>query len=273
MSSTLLSPPTANATRVTDPSKPITATQWVLILGATSGIATAVAHRLSRDGYNMVLAGRNVEELNRMASDLELRHGIQAKVIAFSALDFNSHASFFEDCINRTSGRLGGVMLCYGDMQPQSLTQNDFTSARQMIDVNFTSAVSILSLAANYLEERRSGFIGIISSVAGDRGRQSNYTYGATKAALSAFAQGLRNRLSKAGVHVLTIKPGFVATRMTAGLLNPNSPLVASPECVANDIARAIARRKPVVYTPWFWRYIMTLICLIPERIFQRMKL
>lgn len=273
MSSTLVSPSNTAPANSADRPKPSTSTQWMLVLGATSGIATAVAHRFSRDGYNMILAGRNLEELNRMAGDLELRYGIHAKAMSFSASDFNSHADFFERCISTTSGRLAGVMLCHGDMQPQQLTQTDFASAHQMIDVNFTSAVSILSLCANYLEERRQGFIGIISSVAGDRGRQSNYTYGATKAALSAYAQGLRNRLSKAGVHVLTIKPGFVATRMTAGILDPNSPLVASPETVANDIARAIARRTPVVYTPWFWRYIMTLICLIPERIFQRMKL
>ena len=158
-------------------------------------------------------------------------------------------------------------------MQTQDLTETDFTAARHMIDVNFTSTVSILSLAANYLEERKTGFIGIISSVAGDRGRQSNYTYGATKAALSAYAQGLRNRLCKSGVHVLTIKPGFVATRMTTGLLDPNSPMVAKPETIANDIVKALTRRRPVVYTPWFWRYIMLLICAIPERIFQRMKL
>lgn len=257
---------------VLEPATPVT-TEWVLILGATSGIARALAHRLSRDGQSVILAGRNLGELQRLAADLELRYHVQAEAMAFSALDFANHASFFESCVNLTNGRLRGVLLCYGDMQPQSLTETDFDAARQMIDVNFTSAVSILSLAASYLEERRKGFIGIISSVAGDRGRQSNYTYGASKAALSAFAQGLRNRLSKAGVHVLTIKPGFVATRMTAGILDPNSPLVASPERVANDIARALKRRCPVVYTPWYWRYIMTLICTIPERIFQRMKL
>jgi decaprenylphospho-beta-D-erythro-pentofuranosid-2-ulose 2-reductase len=238
-----------------------TTKEWVLVLGATSGIARAVAHRLGRDGHSLLLAGRNLEELQRLASDLQLRYHVRAEAILFSALDFSHHGTFFESVIGQTAGRLGGVMLCYGDMQPQAATETDFVAARQMIDVNFTSAVSILSLAANYLEERRSGFIGII------------YTYGATKAALSAFAQGLRNRLSRAGVHVLTIKPGFVATRMTAGLLDPNSPMVASPERVANDIVRALAKRRPIVYTPWYWRYIMALICTIPERIFQRMKL
>ena len=246
---------------------------WVLILGATSGIARALAYRLSQDGHSLILAGRNQDELTRMASDLRLRHNVNAEVAEFSALDYASHPEFFENCIRQTSGRLQGVLLCYGDMLPQAATEKSFDDARRVIDVNFTSAVSILSQAATYLEERKSGFIGVISSVAGDRGRQSNYTYGAAKAGLSAFTQGLRNRLYKSGVHVLTIKPGFVATRMTAGLLNPKSPLVASPEKVANDIVRAIKRRRTVLYTPWFWRPIMTLICSIPESIFRKMKL
>lgn len=246
---------------------------WVLILGATSGIAQALAHRLAHEGRSLLLAGRSGDELQRMATDLKLRYHVQADVVRFSALDYQSHSTFFENCIVLTSGRLDGVVLCYGDMLPQAATETSFENARHVIDVNFTSAVSILSLAANYLEERRTGFIGIISSVAGDRGRQSNYTYGAAKAGLTAFAQGLRNRLHKSGVHVLTIKPGFVATRMTAGLLNPKSPLVASPDRVARDIVVALARRRSVVYTPWFWGPIMTLICAIPERIFQRLKL
>lgn len=249
------------------------APEWVLILGATSGIARALAQRLCQDHCSVLLAGRDQDELLRMTADLRLRHSVRAEAIPFSALDYASHASFFEECINRTAGRLRGVLLCFGEMRPQELTQTSFDDARQVLEVNLTSAVSILSLAASFLEERKSGFIGVISSVAGDRGRQSNYTYGAAKAGLSAFTQGLRNRLFKSGVHVLTIKPGFVATRMTAGLLNPKSPLVATPEKVAVDIVRALKRRRPVVYTPWFWRYIMLLICAIPERVFQRMRL
>ena len=247
--------------------------EWILILGATSGIAHALIHQLAQKGHSLILAGRKAEELERSAADLRIRYNVQVTIASFSALDFSSHPAFFESVIQQTSGRLRGVVLCYGDMQPQDLSESDFAAERQMIDVNFTSAVSILSLAANYLEERRRGFLAIISSVAGDRGRQSNYTYGASKAALSVYTQGLRNRLFKSDVHVLTIKPGFVATRMTEGLLNPKSPLVASPDRVAKDIVKAIERRKPVLYTPWFWGGIMTIICAIPERIFQRLKL
>lgn len=253
--------------------KAAAAAEWVLILGATSGIARALAHRLARDGRSLLLAGRNRDEMARMSADLTLRYGIQADVIEFDALEYSSHATFFESCIVRTAGRLTGVFVCYGEMFPQLTAETSLECLRRTIDVNFTSAASILSLVASYLEERRSGFIGVITSVAGDRGRQSNYVYGAAKAGLAVLTQGLRNRLFKSGVHVLTIKPGFVATRMTAGLLNPNSPLVARPEQVANDIVRALNRRRPVVYTPWFWWYIMVIICAIPERIFQRMKL
>jgi short-subunit dehydrogenase len=126
---------------------------------------------------------------------------------------------------------------------------------------------------ANYLEERGRGYIAAVSSVAGDRGRQSNYTYGASKAGLSAYLQGLRNRLHPAGVHVLTVKPGFVDTPMTHGLVNPDSPLVASPEQVAADVDLAIRKRKDVIYTRWFWRAVMLVIGSIPERVFKRLKL
>src|SRR6516164_9862855 len=125
---------------------------------------------------------------------------------------------------------------------------------RQSLDVNFLSAAELLEIAAAYFEPRRSGFIAAISSVAGDRGRQSNYTYGAAKAGLTAYLQGLRNRLWRAGVHVLTVNPGFVDTPMTRGRINPNSLLVATPERVARDIDRALRRRRDVLYTPWFWR-------------------
>ena len=133
--------------------------------------------------------------------------------------------------------------------------------------------MALLAPLANYLESRRRGYLAAISSVAGDRGRQSNYTYGAAKAGLTAYLQGLRNRLYRSGVHVLTIKPGFVDTRMTQGRVNPNSPLVASAARVARDIDRAIRRRRNVIYTPWFWRPIMLAVRALPEFLFKRLKL
>jgi short-subunit dehydrogenase len=156
-------------------------------------------------------------------------------------------------------------------MVDQSVAQTNFAEARRMIDTNYTSAVSILNLVANYFEQRREGFVCALSSVAGDRGRQSNYIYGSTKAALDAYLEGLRVRLAKARVPVLTVKPGFVDTRMTWGL--KGMFLVASPKRVAHDVCRAIRKRKNVIYTPWFWGGIMLIIRNIPRFLFKRMKM
>jgi short-subunit dehydrogenase len=243
----------------------------VLILGATSAIARAVAAQFAREKCNVLLAGRNVTELQKTARDLEIRFAVQAAVVPFDAVDFASHPSFFATCLEQAGGELGGVVLCHGYMADQQLAQKDFAEAQRMIDTNYTSAVSILNLCANHFEEKRQGFVCAISSVAGDRGRQSNYLYGSTKAALDAYLEGMRVRLAKAGVPVLTVKPGFVDTRMTWGL--KGMFLVASPERVARDIHRAIRRKKNVIYTPWFWAGIMAIIRNIPRFIFKKMKM
>jgi decaprenylphospho-beta-D-erythro-pentofuranosid-2-ulose 2-reductase len=243
----------------------------VLILGATSAIARAVAAQFAAEKCNLLLAGRNATELQKTARDLEIRFQVQAAVVPFDALDFTSHPAFFATCLEQASGELTGVVLCHGYMADQQLAQKDFAEAQRMIDTNYTSAVSILNLCANHFEEKRKGFVCAISSVAGDRGRQSNYLYGSTKAALDAYLEGMRVRLAKAGVPVLTVKPGFVDTRMTWGL--KGMFLVASPEHVARDIHRAIRRKKNVIYTPWFWAGIMAIIRNIPRFIFKKMKM
>jgi decaprenylphospho-beta-D-erythro-pentofuranosid-2-ulose 2-reductase len=245
----------------------------VLILGATSGIARAVASELAARGARLVLAGRNVDELERIAADVSVRHGMPAVVEAFEALDYAAHAGLVERADAAFPGGLDGVVLAYGYMTEQAKTQTDFEAARRTIDVNFTSAVSVLEPLAARLEARRRGWLAVISSVAGDRGRQSNYTYGAAKAGLSAYVQGLRNRLHPAGVHVLTIKPGFVDTAMTQGVVNPGSPLLVQPDRVAREIVDGIERRADVLYTPWFWRGIMKTITAIPESVFKRLRL
>jgi short-subunit dehydrogenase len=242
----------------------------VLIIGATSDIARAVAHRLAKEGSRLVLAGRSVQEVERLAADLKVRYGGQHVSLPFEATDVASHAAFFAEAVRQLDG-LDGVILCYGYMADQKKAEADFGIAREMIDVNFSSCVSILHLAADYLETKRQGFICAISSVAGDRGRQSNYIYGAAKGALSLFLQGLRNRLARAEVAVITVKPGFVDTKMTYG--KEGMFLVAKPDKVAGDIVKAIRKRKHVVYTPFFWRWIMLVIRLIPENIFKRLSL
>ena len=245
----------------------------VIILGATSGIAKALCRELASIGTPLLLCGRNLGALTLLADDLRVRHGKATPVETFDAHDAKDHPEFVERALAKCEGKLGGVILCYGDLTPQTESQNSADSARRTIDVNFTSAVTLLHAFAEILEKQNGGYIAAISSVAGDRGRQSNYTYGAAKAGLTAFLAGLRNRLFPHGVHVLTIKPGFVDTPMTHGMLNPKSPLVASPERVAKDIVRAIRKRKNTLYTAWFWRYIMFIIRSIPEPIFKRLKL
>lgn len=202
-----------------------------------------------------------------------MRYHADVWVELFEALDFATHAAFFERCLARFDGELDGFVLCHGYMTNQETTEQDWDEAQRTIDVNFTSTVSLLMLAANYFELRKKGYIVALSSVAGDRGRMSNYTYGAAKAGLSAYLQGLRNRLHRAGVQVLTVKPGLVDTPMTAGLLDPQSPLVATPEKIARDINQAIHKRKDTLYSPWFWRFIMGLIRVLPERVSKRLKL
>jgi len=243
----------------------------ILILGASSGIGRAVAAQFAMRRRNLVLAGRDREDLDRIAADLRVRYGIEARVEIFDATDFASHAAFFQHCQADSDGTLGGVVMCHGFMAPQSQGQKEFPIARQTVEANYLSAISILELAAADFEQKRTGFICAVSSVAGDRGRQSNYIYGSAKAALTTYMQGLRNRLTPAGVPVLTVKPGFVDTAMTWGL--PGLFLVASPEKVASDIVKAIEKHKAEIYTPWFWWAIMLVIKSVPERIFRKMKL
>lgn len=243
----------------------------VVILGATSAIARAVAHEFARDGYRIVLAARDLEHLTTLAQDIQVRFNVETTALRFDAADFGSHEAVFTQMCDAAHDRLAGVIVCFGYMEPQSRAQVDAAIARHMMDVNLTAAVSMLERFAGYMEQRRTGFIAALSSVAGDRGRQSNYIYGAAKAGLSVYLQGLRNRLHKAGVPVTTIKPGFIDTKMTFGL--PGLFLVASPEQAAHGIVAAIRKRKNIAYVPFFWRYIMAIIRAIPEWQFKKMKL
>jgi len=247
--------------------------QTVLVLGASSGIARALCRDLARRGRPLILTGRNAEELERIAADLRVRFEVPVAVEVFDAIEFSEHPELFARCVGHAGGRLETVILCHGWMTEQRRTEESFEDARRTMDVNLTSAVSLLHLAAEHMTEHGEGVIAAISSVAGDRGRQTNYTYGASKAGLQAYLSGLRNRLYHHGVHVLDIRPGLVATAMTDGLVNPKSPLVATPETVASDILRAIEKRKNVLYTPWFWRMIMAVIRCLPEPVFKRLKL
>jgi short-subunit dehydrogenase len=243
-----------------------------VIIGATSEIARAVALELARSGGNFVLAARDADELAVVAEDLRLRTSATITTLPLDVTNYEAHAPFLQACV-AALGSIEGVVLGQGCMADQASAEADWSLARQMIDVNFTSAISLTNLFAQYLAAQGHGFICGISSVAGERGRQSNFIYGSTKSALSTYLAGLRNRLFRKGVQVIIVKPGFVDTTMTWGLVNPRSPLMASPDRVARDIGWAIQRRKDTVYTPWFWSFIMLVIRLIPEPIFKRLSL
>ncbi|MEX2242685.1 MAG: SDR family oxidoreductase [Fimbriimonadaceae bacterium] len=241
----------------------------VLVLGATSGIARAVATELAKDGRPLYLAGRDLPELWRVASDLKIRYGVDVNVGVFDAEDTKSHEAFLQNVVNRT-GSLGGAVLAVGYLGDQAECEADPQLAQAVIARNYAGVASILLYLAKHFEETRTGFLVGISSVAGDRGRYSNYVYGSAKAGLTALLQGLRSRLQKVGVTVLTVKPGFVDTAMTYG--KEGMFKVATPEQVAKRIVKAVRRRKDVIYVPKFWRWIMFVVRSIPEKHFKKMK-
>ena len=241
----------------------------VLILGATSAIARATAAAFAAKGNDLYLAARDKDELERTAADLQIRYGVKVNYGLFDAEAIETHEPFFQAVVQEMHG-ISGVVLAFGFLGDQ-LAARDFKIGANVIANNFTGAASFLSICANYFEPLQFGFIIGITSVAGDRGRQSNYVYGAAKGALSLFLQGLRNRLFSSGVRVITVKPGFVDTAMTFGM--PGLFLVASPEYVGNRIVGALNKSSDIIYLPWFWRYIMLIIKHIPEFIFKRMKL
>lgn len=242
----------------------------LLIIGATSAIAQETAKLFAQKQDALFLVGRDADKLDAIAADLKVRGAHQ---VAYGCLDLNDvdqHEPMLDEAYTSLDG-LDTVLIAYGTLDDQKACEQDAAKAVQALRTNFLSVVSLLTPIANRLEKQRYGCIAVISSVAGDRGRQSNYVYGAAKGALSLFLQGLRNRLQSANVCVLTIKPGFVDTPMTASF--KKGALWASPATVARGIFRAIKRRKSVVYLPWFWWLIMLVIRLIPEGIFKRLKL
>jgi short-subunit dehydrogenase len=243
----------------------------VLIAGATSTIAKALAAEFATHGFDLIVTGRDAEDVRALAADLSLRHGVQAQAVVFDVLDEQARDKSLADCLKTSGESLAGAVTCLGYLGDQATAQADSREARCILDTNFTACVATTDLLAAYFEEKKRGFICGISSVAGDRGRQSNYYYGAAKGGFSLYLQGLRNRLFRSGVSVTTVKPGFVDTQMTFG--RPGMLLVASPEKVAAAIYKAATQGKDVVYVPAFWHWIMLLVRLVPERVFKRMRL
>lgn len=240
----------------------------VLLLGATSDIGQALAEKFAAEGHSLCLAGRNINHLNDIATDIKIRHRVEALTFPFEANEFQAHSQFMNSL-----PLIPEITICiFGYLGDQQLAEKDWQESHKIINTNYTAAVSILNLVANTYEKSGNGTIVGISSVAGDRGRQSNYIYGSAKAGFNAYLSGLRNRLYKAGVHVMTVKPGFVDTKMTEHLDLPPL-LTAQPQQVAQAIVKGIKKKKDTIYVLWMWSIIMMIIRSIPEFIFKRLKL
>lgn len=247
------------------------AKRGVAIIGATSAIALEFARAFPADRTKFFLSARNSEKLDAVAADLATRGAQIAGTLAADLGDRGSHERLVASA-HAALGAIDIILIAHGTLPNQGLCEQDSDAAFAALEVNLLSIVAIAGRFANLLETAaRPATIAVIGSVAGDRGRQSNYIYGTAKGGLAVFLQGLRNRLAKKGIHVLTVKPGFVDTPMTAHLAK--GPLFASAQSVGRQIHRAVMRRADVVYVPGFWRIIMLVIRIIPERIFKRLRL
>jgi decaprenylphospho-beta-D-erythro-pentofuranosid-2-ulose 2-reductase len=242
----------------------------VLVLGATSSIAIATMRRLAVRNPHFMLVARNPDRLTAIAQDLMTRGALAAETWVMDLDNTSAHKEMLATAAERL-GRIDLALIAHGVLGDQRAAEADFEIAAAILHTNFTSTVSLLTWLGNYFQAQRGGALAVISSVAGDRGHQSNYVYGASKGALNIFLEGLRNRIDRDGVHVLTIKPGFVATPMTAHV--PRNALFASPDQVAQGIVRAIERRRDVVYVPWFWAGIMLVVRAIPGFRFKKMNM
>lgn len=240
----------------------------VLILGARSDIAMSTACFFAKAGYNMQLAARKVNSLNQYKSDLEQKYQINVTLHEFDALKINSHVHFANSL-----PKLPNIIVCaVGSMGEQKKNERDIEMASNIIRSNFEGPASIFLIFANLFEQRGSGTLVGISSVAGERGRAKNYVYGSSKAGFTVFLSGLRNRLAMRGVHVVTVLPGFVATKMTNNIRLPKK-ITAQPDQVGRAIFNAVKKKTNIVYVSPIWRILMMIIRNIPEQIFKKMRL
>jgi len=243
----------------------------VVIFGATSAIAAAAAREWGARGADLVIVGRDGAKLAAVGADLRARGCARCTEIVGDLAATADHAAIWSRCVSASPTNFDVALVAYGNLPDQTVAERDPAVALAAVETNFTSVVALLTLVASAFEAQGRGTIAVISSVAGDRGRQSNYIYGAAKGGLSIFLAGLRNRLFRSGVHVVTVKPGFVASPMTAHLRQ--GLLFASAETVGRGIVRACEARRDVAYLPWFWAPIMAIIRAIPECIFKRLRL
>jgi decaprenylphospho-beta-D-erythro-pentofuranosid-2-ulose 2-reductase len=249
---------------------PIQPPRKILVLGATSGIAQATCRIWATQGASLFLVARNQAKLDAVAQDLRTRGATYVGTAVADLDDTDNHPELLAHAVNSLTG-MDIAYLAHGILGDQAEAEQDFNAAAQILYTNFLAPVSLLTWLANFCVQRRSGTLAVISSVAGDRGRKSNYLYGSSKAGLSAFLGGLRNRVDREGVTVLTIKPGPTRTAMTAAM--PKSEKFADVDSVAESIVSAIDKRRDNLYVPFQWQPIMFVIRNIPERLFKKLNL
>ena len=243
----------------------------ILIVGATSMIAQCASRIWASRGDQLFLAARNPELLKTISKDLQVRGGVVCGTFCLDMNDFQAQKMMWDSARNVLLD-IDIVLVAHGSLPDQSACENSVEITIDAIKTNALSTITFLTQIAPFFEQSESGVIAVIGSVAGDRGRQSNYVYGSAKAMVASFCSGLRQRLFKSGVHVITVKPGFVDTPMTRDF--KKGILWATPEKVARDIVQACdSPTRSVVYTPSFWAFIMLVIQHIPEMIFKKLKL
>jgi len=242
--------------------------ETLLILGASSDIGIALAHRFAREGFDLQLAGRNPENLKNDCSDLKIRYNVEVTTYKFDALDSKSHEKFIDNLSILPSVAVSAI----GTLGNQDENKNELENIVNIVRTNYEGVITILNLIGYQFAKRGNGTLIGISSVAGDRGRGSNYIYGSAKAGLTTFLSGLRNRINHNGVNVITVKPGYVLTKMTEDLNLPEL-LTTNPSKAADQIYTAYKCKRNIIYVTPIWEHIMRIIKLIPENIFKKMKL
>ena len=241
----------------------------ILVLGATSAIAQETAKHWAQEGARLFLVARDKYKLAAVASDLRVRGASHVEEFPMDLGHIEIHQQLIHSAIH-SLGEIDVAFFAYGTLSNQTTCIQSASETLKEFTINCTSVISLLTILANHFENQKKGCLAVITSVAGERGRQSNYVYGAAKGAVSIFLQGLRNRLAHSGVTVITVKPGFVDTPMTAHL--KKNALFANPRLVGQRIFKAIQKRDDIVFIPTFWRPIMALVRHIPERIFKRLS-
>ncbi len=238
---------------------------YILIVGATNEVSKELAKIYAKERNNLYLAGRNISKLKDFADDLMKNHNINIELKELDIEKFNTHHDFY----NSLEEKPNGVIILTGYYPEHKSAMHDWDLTYRSVNVNYAGPMSILNIISHDMENRKKGFIIGVSSVSGDRGRRKNYIYGSSKSAFSTYLSGLRNRLYENGVHVLTVKPGYIYTKISEKNNLPRK-LTAQPIEIAKDIYKAQQSKKDIIYTKWSWKYIMFIVKNIPEFIFKR---